>query len=143
MSVGFTYARTCRASLRKFINAIRTQGLRYQVCITKIVINFDCCFAKDFQSFKLLLKVLVSLVMIFGIFNKCGKAVLSSFFGTILTKKGWLKYLNQIFKKASTLSPTLANVYLGQQKTISQKRCPQKFKGKCYKRFVDDIFVLF
>ena len=54
-------------------------------------------------------------------------------------------YYNQIDGVAmgSPLGPTLANAFLCSQKTIWLNECPMEFKPVYYKRYVDDIFVLF
>ena len=43
----------------------------------------------------------------------------------------------------SPLDPTLANVFLCYRETTWLKNCPKSFKPVYYKRYVDDIFVLF
>ena len=43
----------------------------------------------------------------------------------------------------SPLGPTLANIFLCHCKTTWLKNCPKSFKPVYYKRYVDDIFVLF
>ena len=43
----------------------------------------------------------------------------------------------------SPLSPTLANIFLCYHETTRLKICPKSFKQVHYKRYVDDIFVLF
>ena len=55
------------------------------------------------------------------------------------------KYYGQINGVAmgSTLGPTLANIFLCYHKNNWLKDCPKDFKPVYYKRYVDDIFVLF
>ena len=43
----------------------------------------------------------------------------------------------------SPLGPTLANIFLCYHETTWLKDCPKSFKPVYYKRYVDDIFVLF
>ena len=43
----------------------------------------------------------------------------------------------------SPLGPTLANIFLCYHETKGLKNCTKSFKPVCYKRYVDDIFVLF
>jgi len=43
----------------------------------------------------------------------------------------------------SPLGPTLANVFLCYWEDIWLKKCPKKFKPTYYRRYIDDIFVLF
>ena len=43
----------------------------------------------------------------------------------------------------SPLGPTLANAYLSHYEKIWLERCPQEIKSLFYRRYVDDIFVLF
>ena len=43
----------------------------------------------------------------------------------------------------SSLGPSLANAFLGYYEKIWLKDCPEEFKPVFYKRYVDDIFVLF
>ena len=43
----------------------------------------------------------------------------------------------------SPLGPTLANIFLCYCKTTWLKNCPKSFKLVYYKRYVDEIFVLF
>ena len=43
----------------------------------------------------------------------------------------------------SPLGPTLANIFLCYCKTTGLKNCPKSFKPVYYKRYVDEIFVLF
>ena len=55
------------------------------------------------------------------------------------------KYYSQIDGVAmgSPLGPTLANTFLCYHETTGLKNCPKSFKPVYYKRYVDDIFVLF
>ena len=55
------------------------------------------------------------------------------------------KYYSQIDGAAMgfLLGPTLANIFLCHHETTWLKSCPKFFKPVCYKRYVDDIFVLF
>ena len=55
------------------------------------------------------------------------------------------KYYSQIDGVAmgSPLSPTFANIFLCHHETTWLKNCPKAFKPVYYKRYVDDIFVLF
>ena len=55
------------------------------------------------------------------------------------------KYYSQIDGVAmgSPLGPTLANIFLCYHETTWIKNCPKSFKPVYYKRYVDDIFVLF
>ena len=55
------------------------------------------------------------------------------------------KYYSQIDGVAmgSPLGPTLANIFLCYHETTWLKNCPKSFKPVYYKRYVDDIFVLF
>ena len=55
------------------------------------------------------------------------------------------KYYSQIDEVAmgSPLGPTLANIFLCYHETTWLKNCPKSFKPVYYKRYVDDIFVLF
>ena len=55
------------------------------------------------------------------------------------------KYYSQIDGVAmgSPLGPTLANIFLCYHETMWLKSCPKSFKPVYYKRYVDDIFVLF
>ena len=55
------------------------------------------------------------------------------------------KYYSQIDGVAmgSPLGPTLANIFLCYHETACLKNCPKSFKPVYYKRYVDDIFVLF
>ena len=43
----------------------------------------------------------------------------------------------------SPLGPTLANIFLCYHETMWLKNCPKSFKPVYYKRYIDDIFVLF
>ena len=43
----------------------------------------------------------------------------------------------------SPLGPTLANVFLGYHESQWLSNCPPAFKPVYYKRYVDDIFLLF
>ena len=43
----------------------------------------------------------------------------------------------------SPLGPTLANAFLCYHEKIWLRDCPETFKTKFYKRYVDDIYVLF
>ena len=43
----------------------------------------------------------------------------------------------------SSLGPTLANAFLRFHKQIWFNKCPDEFKPVWYRRYVDDIFVLF
>ena len=55
------------------------------------------------------------------------------------------KYYSQIDGVAmgSSLSPTLANIFLCYHESNWLKDCPKNLKPIYYKRYVDDIFVLF
>ena len=55
------------------------------------------------------------------------------------------KYYSQIdgVSMGSPLGPTLANVFLCYHESNWLKDCPKDFKPVYYKRYVDDIFVLF
>ena len=55
------------------------------------------------------------------------------------------KYYSQIDGVAmdSPLGPTLTNIFLCHHETTWLKNCPKSFKSVYYKRYVDDIFVLF
>ena len=55
------------------------------------------------------------------------------------------KYYSQIDGVAmgSPLGPTLTNIFLCYHETTWIKNCPKSFKPVYYKRYVDDIFVLF
>ena len=55
------------------------------------------------------------------------------------------KYYSQIDGVAmgSPSGPTLANIFLCYHESNWLKDCPKNFKPICYKRYVDDIFVLF
>ena len=55
------------------------------------------------------------------------------------------KYYSQIdgVSMGSPLGPTLANIFLCYHETTWLKNCPKSFKPVYYKRYVDDIFVLF
>ena len=55
------------------------------------------------------------------------------------------KYYSQIDGVAmgSPLGPTFANIFLCHHETTWLKNCPKAFKPVYYKRYVDDIFVLF
>ena len=44
---------------------------------------------------------------------------------------------------SSPLGPTLANIFLCQYKKIWFNQCPSQFKLVIYRRYVDDIFLLF
>ena len=56
---------------------------------------------------------------------------------------------NKLYKQidgvamGSPLGPTLANVFLCHYEKIWLNECPSQFKPVVYKRYVDDIFVLF
>ena len=43
----------------------------------------------------------------------------------------------------SSLGPTLANAFLCFHEQIWLNECPEEFKPVYYRRYVDDIFVLF
>ena len=43
----------------------------------------------------------------------------------------------------SPLGPTMANVFLSFYETKWLEQCPNEFKPVFYRRYVDDIFVLF
>ena len=43
----------------------------------------------------------------------------------------------------SPLGPTLANLFLVHYKSKWLENCPQQFKPQFYRRYVDDIFVMF
>ena len=55
------------------------------------------------------------------------------------------KYYSQIdgVTMGSPLGPTFANIFLCHHETTRLKSCPKAFKPVYYKRYVDDIFVLF
>ena len=55
------------------------------------------------------------------------------------------KYYSQIDGVAmgSPLGPTFANIFLCHHETTWLKNCPKAFKPVYYKRYVDDVFVLF
>ena len=55
------------------------------------------------------------------------------------------KYYSQIDGVAmgSPLGPTLANIFLCYHETMWLKNCPKSLKPVYYKRYVNDIFVLF
>ena len=55
------------------------------------------------------------------------------------------KYYSQIdeISMGSPLGPALANIFLCYHKSNWLKDCPKNFKPIYYKRYVDDIFVLF
>jgi hypothetical protein len=55
------------------------------------------------------------------------------------------KYYQQIDGVAmgSPLGPTLANIFLGYKETEWLDNCPLEFKPLYYRRYVDDIFLLF
>ena len=55
------------------------------------------------------------------------------------------KYYSQIdgVAKGSPLGPTSANIFLCHYEEIWLKDCPPQFKPSFYKRYVDDIFILF
>ena len=55
------------------------------------------------------------------------------------------KYSSQIdgVVMGSPLGPTLANIFPCYHETMWLKICPKSFKPVYYKRYVDDIFVLF
>jgi hypothetical protein len=68
---------------------------------------------------------------------------------TIATAESFIlfdkKYYQQIDGVAmgSPLGPTLANIFLSYSETIWLKDCPASFKPTYYRRYVDDIFLLF
>ena len=57
----------------------------------------------------------------------------------------WSKVLqsNWWVTMGSLLGPTLANTFLCYDETTWLKNCPKSFKPVYYKRYVDNIFVLF
>ena len=54
-------------------------------------------------------------------------------------------YYQQVDEVAmgSPLGPTLANLFLLNYESKWLKECPVQFAPKCYRRYVDDIFLLF
>ena len=75
--------------------------------------------------------------------NQC-KELLS-----LATKQSFFVFNHVYYKQldgvamGSPLGPTLANIFLCHHEEIWLKQCPEQFKPVYYKRYVDDIFVLF
>ena len=68
---------------------------------------------------------------------------------TLATKDSFILFDGTYYQQVdgvamgSPLGPTLANIFLGFHEKIWLADCPVQFKPKYYKRYVDDIFVLF
>ena len=68
---------------------------------------------------------------------------------TLSTKESYFVFDKKYYKQVdgiamgSPLGPTLANAFLCHHEKIWLKNCPVEFKPVYYKRYVDDIFVLF
>ena len=68
---------------------------------------------------------------------------------TLATKKYFMLFNGQYYQQidgvamGSRLGPTLANMFLGYHEVNWFSNCPTEFKPSYYKRYVDDIFVLF
>ena len=67
----------------------------------------------------------------------------------LATTKSSFIFDNKLYKQIdevamdSPLGPTLANAFLCHYEKIWLHECPSQFKPVVYKRYVDDIFVLF
>lgn len=67
----------------------------------------------------------------------------------LATKQSYFIFNNKLYQQidgiamGSPLGPTLANIFLRYHKMKWLESCPQEFKPVYYKRYVDDIFVLF
>ena len=67
----------------------------------------------------------------------------------IATTESSLIFDNKLYKQidavamSSTLGPTLANAFLCHYEKTWLNECPSKFKPVVYRRYVDDIFVMF
>lgn len=81
---------------------------------------------------------------IHGLLRRHAKVLLD-----LATKKSCFRF-NDIFYKqvdgvamGSPLGPTLANIFLSHHEQIWLNNCPVAFKPLYYRRYVDDVFVLF
>lgn len=68
---------------------------------------------------------------------------------TVATTDSFILFDGQYFTQidgvamGSPLGPTLANIFLGHHETTWLANCPAEFKPLYYRRYVDDIFILF
>ena len=68
---------------------------------------------------------------------------------TIATKESFILFDGDYFQQidgvamGSPLGPTLANIFLGHNETKWLDECPLAYKPLYYRRYVDDIFLLF
>ena len=68
---------------------------------------------------------------------------------TIATTDSFILFNGNFFQQidgvamGSPLGPTLANIFLGHHETKWLESCPSEFKPCYYRRYVDDIFLLF
>ena len=67
----------------------------------------------------------------------------------LATKESFFMFNNKFYIQVdgvatgSPLGPILANIFLSHHEKNSLNKCPIKFKPSFYRRYVDDIFVLF
>ena len=77
--------------------------------------------------------------------NKCEFKNLLS----LATQESYFIFHDVLYKQkdgvamGSPLGPTMANVFLSFYEVKWLEQCPKEFKPVCYRRYVDDIFVLF
>ena len=68
---------------------------------------------------------------------------------SLATKKSYFFFNEVLYKQKDgvamglPLGPTLANAFLSHYEKIWLERCPQEIKPLFYRRYIDDIFVLF
>jgi hypothetical protein len=68
---------------------------------------------------------------------------------TLATTESFILFDNRYYQQldgvamGSPLGPTLANIFLSYSEAIWLKDCPASFKPTYYRRYVDDIFLLF
>ena len=68
---------------------------------------------------------------------------------SLATKESYFMFNELLYKQidgvgmGSPLGPTLANPFLCFHEKKWFEQCPEEFKPVCYRRYVDDIFVLF
>ena len=68
---------------------------------------------------------------------------------SLATKKSYFIFNGLLYKQidgvaiGSNLGPSLANAFLSYHEKIWLNNCPQEFKPVFYRRYVDDIFILF
>ena len=68
---------------------------------------------------------------------------------TLATTESFILFNNEYYQQTdgvamgSPLGPTLANIFLGYNERIWLEQCPPEIKPEYFRRYVDDIFLLF